>query len=125
MTWANQSALLDKGSDVPLSLITLGQSSGAGVEGVESFDNTQPGWALRFRRWLEDQGFFVGHRSHSNYAWTHLSLASTFNGEYVQTLVPDESMTNLPGEWRDRRRVIMRFHLHQDVHRLFAVLVLA
>jgi hypothetical protein len=52
--------------------------------------------------WLERQGFFVGHKSHSNYPWTHLSLGSTLNGEYLQTLIPDEISENQPQEHRRR-----------------------
>ena len=47
-----------------------------------SYDNS------RFLSWLEAEGFFVADKSHANYPWTHLSLASTFNSEYLDTLVP-------------------------------------
>jgi hypothetical protein len=48
-----------------------------------SYDNS------RFLGWLESKGFFIGDKSHSNYPWTHLSLTSTFNSEYLDTLVPE------------------------------------
>lgn len=52
--------------------------------------------------WLERNGFFVGHQSHANYAWTHLSLSATLNAEYLQTLVPKELTEDLPNDWRRR-----------------------
>lgn len=44
------------------------------------FDNTA------FINYLKQKGFFVASRSHSNYAWTHLSLPSMLNFEYVNYL---------------------------------------
>ena len=64
------------------------------------FDNSD------FLDWLETQGFFVGHKSHSNYPWTHLSLASTLNGEYLDTLVPEEWSSQAPEEPRSRHKYI-------------------
>ena len=53
-------------------------------------------------QWLQGQGFFIGHNSHSNYPWTHQSLASTFNAEYLHTLIPGEIRNNGTDSPRDR-----------------------
>ena len=44
------------------------------------FDNSD------FISYLKQKGFFVANQSHSNYAWTHLSLPSMLNYEYVNYL---------------------------------------
>jgi hypothetical protein len=41
-----------------------------------------------FVQFLEDKGFYVAQDARSNYAQTGLSVASTLNMEYVDTLVP-------------------------------------
>jgi hypothetical protein len=41
-----------------------------------------------FTEYLNDRGFFVAEESRSNYGWTFLSLSSSLNMDYVQTLVP-------------------------------------
>jgi len=41
------------------------------------FDNTE------FINYLQSKGFYIASESHSNYAFTHLSLPSTFNFEYL------------------------------------------
>jgi hypothetical protein len=43
------------------------------------FDNTA------FVNTLKQKGFFVAPKSHSNYSWTSLSIASTLNMEYLTT----------------------------------------
>lgn len=60
------------------------------------FDN-QP-----FLDWLREQGFFVADKSHSNYAWTHLSLAATFNADYLQALLPAGYGADAPAAYRQR-----------------------
>jgi hypothetical protein len=60
-------------------------------------------------QWLEDQGFFVGKKSHANYPWTHLSLSSTFNAEYLQTLIPTENKHYALGAGRDGFVFIKKF----------------
>lgn len=48
-----------------------------------AFDNSP------FITWLSDHGFHVASMSQSNYAQTELSLASSLNMDYLQTLRPD------------------------------------
>jgi hypothetical protein len=58
-----------------------------------SFDNTE------FLAHLEQEGFYVAHRSRSNYCWTPLSLASSLNFSYIHdptTQSVGESETLLP-----------------------------
>lgn len=82
------------------------------------FDNSE------FLQWLVNRGFFIGHRSHSNYAWTHLSLSSTLNGEYLDTLVPGSIQENAPGDYQ-LRYLFTKWALATDyvkasrVHRFF------
>lgn len=45
-----------------------------------NFDNTD------FIKYLENKGFYVASKSSSNYAYTHLSLPSTFNFKYLDCL---------------------------------------
>jgi hypothetical protein len=42
-----------------------------------------------FVDFLLERGFYVADQSQTNYLWTHLSLASSLNLDYLQTLVPD------------------------------------
>lgn len=42
-----------------------------------------------FIRYLTDQGFFVAEESSTNYLWTHLSLSSTLNMNYIPDILPD------------------------------------
>ena len=42
-----------------------------------------------FIRYLTDQGFFVAEKSSTNYLWTHLSLSSTLNMNYIPDILPD------------------------------------
>jgi hypothetical protein len=51
---------------------------------------------------LRRLGFFVADKSHSNYPWTHLSLAATLNCEYLQELLPDDLSDAAPSEQRSR-----------------------
>lgn len=77
-----------------------------------------------FLDWLGSKGFFVGHLSHSNYPWTHLSLSATLNGEYLQTLLPEELKSLGPDEYRSRYQfftgVLARDYIQTSrVHRFF------
>ncbi|MFC1702644.1 sulfatase-like hydrolase/transferase, partial [Pseudomonadota bacterium] len=86
-----------------------------------NFDNSD------FLDWLKTQGFFVGHKSHSNYAWTHLSLASTLNAEYLDTLVPEEWRSQAPEKPRSRYQYIQslmkpNFIITSRVQRFFSSL---
>ncbi len=45
-----------------------------------NYDNTE------FLEYLKSKGFYVASKSSSNYAYTHISLASTFNFEYLNYL---------------------------------------
>jgi hypothetical protein len=55
------------------------------------FDNSE------FITYLREKGFTVPTSSHSNYPSTPLSIASTLNMEYIQTLVP--ALKQLPQRW--------------------------
>jgi len=55
-----------------------------------------------FLEWLNSRGFFVAERAHANYCWTHLSLAATLNGAYLQDLVGEEGGGEAPREYRKR-----------------------
>jgi len=85
------------------------------------FDNSE------FTDWLRDKGFFVADSSISNYAWTHLSLGSTLNAEYLQTLVPSKVKVKgkLPEDHLDRFQLFQqllwsRFIRNSRVVRFFA-----
>ena len=85
------------------------------------FDNSE------FLDWLDMKGFFVGNRSHSNYPWTHLSLSATLNGEYLQTLLPEELGSYAPVEHRSRNQFITgvlgnNYIKTSRVHRFFSSL---
>jgi hypothetical protein len=78
-------------------IVMDGYARGDVLQSRFDFDNAN------FIDWLETKGFFVGELSHSNYAWTHLSLAATLNGEYLQTLLPMEELeAYAPTEKRSR-----------------------
>ncbi len=55
-----------------------------------------------FLDWLRAKGFYIAEISHGNYAWTHLSLAATFNLEYLQDLLPPGYGSEAPEEYRSR-----------------------
>ena len=81
----------------------------------------------RFLEWLDSNGFFVASSSHSNYAWTHLSLGSTLNAECLQSLVPEEWKANLPEQVHDRYLFVKKliksnFINDSRVHRFFSSL---
>lgn len=44
---------------------------------------------------LEERGFFIARCSQSNYSWTHLSLGSTLNMNYIQDIYPREDGAGL------------------------------
>ena len=41
-----------------------------------------------FIRYLQERGFYIADQSQANYLWTHLSLSSSLNLDYLQTLDP-------------------------------------
>lgn len=51
------------------------------LKSLYNYDNTE------FLTWLEEQGFYIAERSHSNYSQTALSLASSFNFMYLDPVV--------------------------------------
>lgn len=53
------------------------------LEELYGYDNSN------FTNYLLDKGFIIPENNHSNYAITPLSLASTLNMQYIQTLFPD------------------------------------
>lgn len=80
-----------------------------------------------FIDWLNSKGFYVSSDSHSNYAWTHLSLGATLNAEYLQSLIPESFTVNSPEDFRDRNHFIIklinsRFINNSRVHRFFSTL---
>jgi hypothetical protein len=60
------------------------------LDKLYAFDN-QP-----FLEFLEGQGFFIADQSRSNYVQTSLSLASSLNMEYIDTLLSTTEDTNDP-----------------------------
>ncbi len=83
-------------------LILDGYARGDVLESRFGYDNSE------FLDWLEARGFFVGHRSHSNYPWTHLSMSATLNYEYLQTLLPDGLESHGPDKFRERYQFLAR-----------------
>jgi hypothetical protein len=53
-----------------------------------------------FIEWLEERGFYVARGAMANYRHTELSLSSTLNMEYVQTLLGTDSPDIDEGRWR-------------------------
>jgi hypothetical protein len=64
-------------------IVTDTYARGDVLLGTYQYDNGQ------FYRFLEEQGFYVADQSRANYLWTHLSLASALNMQYIQELLPD------------------------------------
>lgn len=100
-------------------LILDGYTRGDVLRSRFDFDNSD------FLDWLEARGFFVGHLSHSNYPWTHLSLSATLNFEYLQTLLPEEFGSQAPEEYRERSQFFIgnlkrSFVKDSRVHRFFS-----
>ncbi len=56
---------------------------------VYEFDNSP------FLQLLEERGFFIADCSQSNYSWTTLSLSSSLNMAYAQTISPRNNITEL------------------------------
>src|SRR5687768_3708765 len=61
------------------------------LEEMFAFDNSE------FIRNLQDTGFFVPDSSRSNYPATPLSIASTLNMDYIQSLAP--ALDKTPHRW--------------------------
>lgn len=55
---------------------------------VYQYDNSD------FSEFLRSRGFFVAERSRTNYMWTHLSMASALNFNYVPQIYPEYSKEN-------------------------------
>ena len=49
-----------------------------------------------FDQFLTAHGFYVAHESNANYLWTHLSLSSSLNMNYIQELIPQSSTGTPP-----------------------------
>jgi hypothetical protein len=64
-------------------IITDAYARGDVLKGQFGFDNSE------FYEFLWEQGFYVAELSQANYLFTHLSLTSSLNSEYLQTLVPN------------------------------------
>lgn len=47
-----------------------------------------------FTEYLEEKGFYIAHNSHSNYAFTGLSLSSSLNMEYINYLSEQEGKSS-------------------------------
>ena len=45
----------------------------------------------RFESWLTREGFYVAYQSQANFLFTHLSMTSSLNMDYMQTLFPNYS----------------------------------
>ena len=56
---------------------------------------------------LRDAGFFVANQSHSNYPWTHLSVSSTLNCEYLHDLLGKDYAAGAKGDYRRRRMYVL------------------
>jgi len=61
-------------------IILDGYAAADTLSEIYSYDNSE------FLAFLADRGFFVPSKSRSNYAWTHLSLASSLNMEHITFL---------------------------------------
>lgn len=81
----------DPPADMPdIYYIILDEYSGHDVlQSWFGFDNTP------FLDALEDRGFQVARSSHSNYTFTYVSLASSLNFEYLQTLADEADIQRL------------------------------
>lgn len=55
-------------------------ASSTTLRGIYGYNNED------FNKFLESRGFYIAHKSHSNYAITDLSLASSLNMEYLSSL---------------------------------------
>lgn len=75
----NQSSVAFKKPDI-YYIILDGYAQNSTLRDVYGYDNT------RFTNMLTNKGFFVASQSRSNYAITHLSLASSLNMEYLNYL---------------------------------------
>ena len=80
-------------------IVLDGYARGDVLKSRFGFDNSD------FLDWLEAKGFFVGRLSHSNYAWTHLSLPATLNLEYLQTLLPENLGSFAPNNEKIERTI--------------------
>lgn len=121
--WIGAESGIDKPGELPdfYYIITDAYARGDVLKSRFDFDNSD------FTGWLERTGFFVGHQSHANYPWTHLSLSATLNAEYLQTLVPKELTENLPDDWRRRylyiKQALANHYIAESrVHRFFSSL---
>ena len=63
-----------------------------------------------FIRYLQERGFYIAVQSQANYLWTHLSLSSSLNLDYLQTLDPGLAETGA-------RLDVNRFVKHSLVRR--------
>ena len=121
--WLSSNVSPEKIQDLPdfYFIIMDAYARGDVLESRFDLNNTQ------FLSWLESKGFFVASSSHSNYAWTHLSLGSTLNAEYLQSLIPGEVKENFPEDHLDRFQYYQhligsRFIRNSRVYRFFSSL---
>ncbi len=77
-------------------VILDGYARGDILQSRFGYDNSE------FLDQLRNCGFYVADRAHANYAWTHLSLSATLNGQYLQDLLPDDFGAQAPQDRKDR-----------------------
>ncbi|MCK4692366.1 MAG: sulfatase-like hydrolase/transferase [Anaerolineales bacterium] len=90
-------------------IILDGYGRGDILKSLFDYDNTE------FLSWLEEQGFYIAERSHSNYSQTALSLASSLNSMYLDPVV--ETLGEETSSRHPMRRMIhdnLLFHRLRD-----------
>ena len=83
-------------------IVLDGYARGDVMKELFGFDNGP------FLERMERRGFFVARRSHSNYCQTRLSIASTLNANYLDTLVQPGTSDLLPLSEAIRDSVVRR-----------------
>jgi hypothetical protein len=76
------------------------------------FDNSP------FLKVLEDYGFYIGYCSHSNYTHTNLSLASSLNMDYIQSLYNLERLRNDPNRTGGFGKLIRNSRVRETLEEL-------
>ena len=81
----NGSAIVENLDELPdvYYIILDGYAGPESLEEFYDYDNRE------FTDFLTEKGFFVASKSRSNYPWTYLSLASSLNMEYINSLSED------------------------------------
>jgi hypothetical protein len=81
------------------------------------FDNSP------FIQFLEESGFYIGYCSRSNYTQTDLSLSSSLNMEYIQSLLNLEKLQNDPGRTGGFGKLIRNSKVREALQELGYIMV--